>query len=141
MDHAKLKAKPEEEDFAHKYTEEGAGKVGAKLLDGYFLAVEDLASRAKLKKGAKVIEIGCGEGFSTQRIHTFLPKGAELMASEYVRSLLPTARKKNPTIKIIEESAYELKHKDNSFDMVFLLEVLEHLDYPDKALEEMKRVV
>jgi SAM-dependent methyltransferase len=36
---------------------------------------------------------------------------------------------------------YELKHADNTFDLVFLLEVLEHLDFPDQALEEIQRVL
>lgn len=136
-----LSATPEQEDFRHKYTEEGSGKIGARLLDGYFSSVDRLAQAANLKKGSKAIEIGCGEGFSTQRINGFLPSGVELMASEYVKSLLPHAREKNPGVKVIEESVYELKHKDETFDMVFLLEVLEHLDYPDQALAEIRRTI
>ena len=63
------------------------------------------------------------------------------MASEFVEHLVPKAQKQNPNIKIIQESVYELKHKNNSFDLVFLLEVLEHLDYPETALKEIKRVL
>jgi ubiquinone/menaquinone biosynthesis C-methylase UbiE len=137
-----LKATPEKEDFAHKYTEEGSGKIGARLLKGYFLSVEDLVKRAGLskRKKPKAIELGCGEGFSTEKIHKFLPQSAEFTASEYVKYLVPRAQKKNPKIKVIQESVYELKHKNDTFDLVFLLEVLEHLDYPDKALKEIKRV-
>ncbi len=144
MPKLKLKATPEVEDFAHKYTEEGQGKIGSKLLDGYFDNVMMLLNEAQQlsdKSKLKTIEIGCGEGFSTQRLKDFLPKGATIEASEYVKRLVPKARKLNPGIKVIEESVYELKHKDNTFDVVFFLEVLEHLDYPDLALKELRRVI
>ncbi|TXG76634.1 class I SAM-dependent methyltransferase [Patescibacteria group bacterium] len=139
-----LKATPELEDFGHKYTEEGSGKIGSKLLDGYFKTVENLLNEsgyATTKKKITAIELGCGEGYSTQRLHKMLPKSAHFVASEYVKALVPKAQKLNPKVKVIQESVYELTHKDNSFDVVFLLEVLEHLDYPDKALEEIRRVI
>lgn len=140
LDSENLRATPELEDFAHKYTEEGQGKIGSKLLDGYFKAVNELLDGARLSEG-KAIELGCGEGFSTVRLHKMLPKKMKLYASEYVAELVPKAQKMNPKVKVVEESVYELTHKDNSFDLVFLLEVLEHLDYPDKALEEIHRIL
>jgi SAM-dependent methyltransferase len=138
-----LKATPEEEDFAHKYTEEGQGKIGAKLLDNYFIAVADLVQQSKVgeRQGAAAIELGCGEGFSTQRLKNLLPEGVKLEASEFVDALVPKAQANNPGITITQESVYELKHADDSYDLVFLLEVLEHLDYPDKALAEIRRIL
>jgi len=139
---ADLKATPHLEDFAHKYTEEGQGKIGGRLLDNYFKNVSELINVAKIKKDKRcnAIEIGCGEGFSTMRIKEMLPDNFTLQASEYVDKLVPKAQKRNPNIKIIQESVYETKHPDDSFDLVFLLEVLEHLDYPDKALQELLRI-
>lgn len=138
-----LKAKPETEDFAHKYTEEGQGKIGSKLIDGYFNAVQDLVSESGVsgRKKIEAIEIGCGEGFSTARLSELLPANVTLQASEYVKELVPKARKNNPGIKVTQESVYETKHKDNQFDLVFLLEVLEHLDYPEEALAEIARII
>lgn len=136
----KLRATPEIEDFGKKYTEDGSGKLGKMFLDGYFAAVLYLLNQSGISKG-KAIEIGCGEGFSTFRINKFLPQKIELSASEYVKKLIPKAQKLNPEVKITQESIYELKHKDKTFDIVFLLEVLEHLDYPKIALKEIKRVL
>lgn len=135
-----LTATPEVEDFGHKYTEEGSGKIGGKLLDGYFNSVEQLLKDAGLKTGV-AIELGCGEGYSTERLHKMLPKGITLEASEFVEDLVPLAQKLNPGIKVTQESVYELNHADNTFDLIFLLEVMEHLDYPEKALEEIQRVL
>jgi ubiquinone/menaquinone biosynthesis C-methylase UbiE len=142
--HKELRATPELEDFGHKYTEEGQGKIGARLLDGYFKVVEEFIGMSDIhnkRRKYKAIEIGCGEGYSTQRLHKMLPSNVSLFASEYVDKLVPIARKLNPKVEVIQESVYELKHKDNTFDVVFLLEVLEHLDYPDVALQEIRRVL
>jgi SAM-dependent methyltransferase len=138
-----LKAKPETEDFAHKYTEEGQGKVGRFLLNGYFHAVDSLVKACDVteRKKVKAIEIGCGEGFSTQRLRDLLPANVTLYASEFVEDLVPKAQKRNPSVKVTQESIYETKHADNSFDLIFLLEVLEHLDYPDQALQELARIL
>lgn len=141
----KLKATPELEDFGHKYTEEGSGKIGSKLLEGYFRAVESLLKESgkltKTSKQMKAIELGCGEGFSTEKIRKMLPNNIDLSASEYVDALVPKARKRNPKVKVIQENVYELTHKDESFDVVFLLEVMEHLDYPEVALKEISRIL
>lgn len=139
----KLRATPEVEDFAHKYTEEGQGKIGSKLLDGYFNAVQSLLNATGIDKRItyQAIEIGCGEGFSTQRLHAMLPEGGIFKASEYVDALVPKAQGNNPHVEVSQESVYELKHANDSFDVVFLLEVLEHLDYPDQALKEIARVL
>lgn len=138
-----LKATPEAEDFAHKYTEEGSGKAGGWLINNYFRNVSRLIQTAGLPSDVplKAIELGCGEGFSTQRLREMLPANVTLEASEYVEDLVPKAQALNPDVAITQESVYELKHADNTFDVIFLLEVLEHLDYPDKALAEIARVL
>lgn len=137
-----LTATPEIEDFGHKYTDEGSGFIGSKLIDGYFKTVEGLLDDIdNLESKQKAIELGCGEGHSTKRIRGFLPDHIKLYASEYVQELVPKAKKLNPEVEVIQESVYELTHKDKTFDIVFFPEVLEHLDYPDKALKEINRIL
>ena len=139
IDHSKLSAKPETEDFRHKYE---TNKAGQKLIDGYFKAVKRLLKTPlKSNNKMKALEIGCGEGYSTKRLRDMLPIHVELEASEFVEAQIPEAKKINPDLRITAESVYDLKRSDNSLDIVFLLEVLEHLDYPEKALEEISRVV
>ena len=140
MTQTDLKATPEKEDFGHKYTEEGNGLIGSKLLDGYFKNVEKLFKASGITSG-KAIELGCGEGFSTERLRKILPEGVSLDASEYVETLVPLAQAKNPTVTVTQESIYELKHEPETYDVVFLLEVLEHLDYPDQALEQIAEIL
>lgn len=139
----KLRATPEVEDFGHKYTQEGEGKVGGRLIQNYFRTVDALVRQSGIaaRPSVKAIELGCGEGHSTKRLRDLLPDNVALSASEYVDHLVPIAQRSNPNVPISQESAYETKHKDESFDLVFLLEVLEHLDYPDKALQEISRIL
>src|SRR5665811_292481 len=126
-----LKATPEKESFRGKYE---SGGIGNKLLDDYFVAVRELTEIAKIteNKNVKAIEIGCGEGLSTERLSSFIPNNLTLEASEYVNHQIPLAKKNNPGIRITQESIYQLNHKDESFDVVYLLEAVSytHLTLP-----------
>lgn len=140
MTKLKITATPESEDFFGKYEE--SGKIGQALLSNYFRKVELLTSETLgSDQIIKALEIGCGPGYSTQKISKILPKTVELEASEYVEALVGVAKKNNPGIKIWQEDIYQLKSKDNYYDLVYLLEVIEHLDHPKVALSEIKRVL
>lgn len=128
-----LKATPELEDFAGKY--EDTNVISKYLVGNYFKAVERLLAKTDNINSAH--EIGAGEGRSTMRLNKMVPN---LSASEYVAHLVDAAKKNNTNTRIFQESAYELKYENNAVDLVFLLEVLEHLDYPELALEELNRV-
>ena len=133
IDNSKLKATPELEDFAGKY--ENNSRIAKYLVDSYFNSVKKLLSKTVNVKNTH--EIGAGEGRSTKRLSKMVPC---LSASEFVPHLVGLAKKNNPNINVFEESVYALKYEENTVDLVFLLEVLEHLDFPDKALEELKRI-
>jgi len=105
------------------------------LVNKYFSSVQKLLEKIKDINSAH--EIGCGEGRSTIRLNKMTPN---LTASEYVDKLVLTAKENNPSLNIFQESVYQLSYGDSSIDLVFLLEVLEHLDYPDIALKEIKRI-
>lgn len=133
VDHSKLRAKPEDENFTGKYTE--GGLIAKKLVDNYFKSVSKLLSKCETIE--KTHEIGAGEGLSTQRLKSMVPF---ISASEFVNELVKKAQLNNPEINIFQESVYELQYENDSVDLIFLLEVLEHLDYPKKALHEIKKV-
>lgn len=133
IDYSTLKATPEVEDFSGKY--ENTGIIAKYLVNSYFKAVSILISKIEDIESAH--EIGVGEGRSTMRLVEMVPN---LSGSEFVEDLVSIAKKNNPNLSIFSESVYELKYDDNHVDLVFLLEVLEHLDYPKLALAEIKRV-
>lgn len=129
-----------EEDFLSKY--EAAGKVGDCLVNHYFRDVERLTQRVAADSLIETaLEIGCGPGYSTKRLLAMLPPGACLKASEPGDKQIAVARAMNPDMEIIEEDIYKLQRRDDSLGLVYLLEVLEHLDSPQKGLAEIKRVL
>lgn len=121
-------------DFRTKYTQ--GNFLTRRLLGGFFDAMADMLHGLQIRDA---FEIGCGEGFSTQQIRRMLP-GATLEAADVEDRLVDEARRKNPGVMITRESVYELPRTDRSADVVFLLEVLEHLSDPDKAMAEVCRV-
>ena len=122
--------------FQSKYTRTNA--ITRRLVGGFFDALGRAVSSVDDVRSA--FEVGCGEGVSTEKIKRMLPPGTTLHASDINRQRLAAARERNPEIPIAEESIYQLGRPDDAYDLVFCLEVLEHLEDPDKALAEICRV-
>jgi 2-polyprenyl-3-methyl-5-hydroxy-6-metoxy-1,4-benzoquinol methylase len=123
--------------FTGKY--ESAGPAANWFIDRFFGGIRDLLARLPAPPST-VLEVGCGAGFSTQRLRPMVPTGACFVASEFGASLAAAAAVRNPGVPIGRESVYSLARADRSFDLVLLLEVLEHLDDPAAALAELARV-
>lgn len=78
----------------------------------------------------KVLDVGAGDGLIT---HLLNAKGIEYEA-EGVR----LAQEKG--VDVIQGDAYALPFEDNSFEAVTMIDVIEHLEDPLKALREARRV-
>lgn len=86
-----------------------------------------------------VLDVGCGEGF-TLKILKGKGIGRVHQGIDYSKKAIEIGKKDNPELKLQVGDIYNLKFKDNSFDLVVSTEVFEHLDEPEKALSEIKRV-
>ncbi|HII71283.1 TPA: class I SAM-dependent methyltransferase [Candidatus Woesearchaeota archaeon] len=88
--------------------------------------------RPKKKAKMSLLDVGCGNGFFTKPFsRIFKTKGVDF--SKRMVSL-------NPVKNCEVQDANNLKEKDNSYDIVFCSNLLHHLDSPEKAIKEMKRV-
>ncbi|GMR18028.1 MAG: hypothetical protein BMS9Abin33_0428 [Gammaproteobacteria bacterium] len=125
------------DNFRGKYTK--SGFIGRLLLNHFFNCVKELIQYCNPQIN-RVLEVGVGEGFSTERIKTTLAHHVNFEASEFHTNLVKIAAGRNPQVKVQQESVYELNREDDSFDLVICLEVLEHLDNPSLALRELSRV-
>ncbi len=125
------------ENFRGKYV--NAGRIGGILVDRFYDAVQELL-QVYASELSSILEIGVGEGFSTQRIKGMLSAGSHFEASEFRSDLAELAQRRNPNIRVSQESIYALNRETCSFDLVLCLEVLEHLENPRAALNELARV-
>jgi ubiquinone/menaquinone biosynthesis C-methylase UbiE len=85
--------------------------------------------------GKSILDIGCGHGVYGREL---LKKGYEYTGIEANNEYVSEAGK---YVQAFHMKAEKLDFPDKSFDTAIMLEVLEHLDKPDEALREIKRVV
>lgn len=86
----------------------------------------------------RIADVGCGEGY----IVKFLQKKTQgtLVGMDLYPEVLAAAKRSNPKVEFIAASIYQTPLKDDSIDTVLCLEILEHLEHPQKALQEMTRI-
>ena len=125
------------ENFRDKYTK--SGRIGGWLIDRFYGTINEFVHQCAAETKT-VLEIGVGEGFSTQRIRQMLPPDVQFEASEFHADLVARAEKRNPGIRVRQESIYALNRRPSSFDLVLCLEVIEHLENPGAGLAELARV-
>ncbi|MCD4793733.1 MAG: class I SAM-dependent methyltransferase [Bacteroidales bacterium] len=107
------------------------------LVNNFFKTITN--TYLEIGKIEKYIEAGCGEGLLTSHLlSNYKPK--EVCAFDIDENEVSDARKNLPDAKIDVASVYQIPHDDSSFDLVVCCEVLEHLEEPNKALSELKRI-
>ncbi|MFC1624974.1 methyltransferase domain-containing protein [Patescibacteria group bacterium] len=105
-------------------------------------------SLIKIKKGMQVLDLGAGRG---ELSIILAKKGVFVKSVDYSQdsikiikeSIKKVDKKTKGKIKVIRANAQKLPFSNSSFDLVFLLDTVEHL-YPEelkKTLLEVKRVL
>jgi 2-polyprenyl-3-methyl-5-hydroxy-6-metoxy-1,4-benzoquinol methylase len=85
-----------------------------------------------------ILDLGCGEGISLENIKNALPS-AEVSGIDYLNENISICRNQNLNVK--QGNVYDLDIQDNSFDAVIFMEVIEHLEDPQKAIAEIHRIL
>lgn len=106
-----------------------------KANEHFFASITNLIKETKVKK---LLDCGCGEGVVLQYVAQNI-EDIELNGFDFDKNSTKFARKNVPEAKIIEGSIYKLPYPDNFTPLAICTEVLEHLDNPNKALQEIER--
>ncbi|MBR58986.1 MAG: hypothetical protein CMH54_13335 [Myxococcales bacterium] len=85
----------------------------------------------------RVADVGCGPGTTLSWL-SHLPR---IVGIDRAALCLELARERAPNAELIQANAEELPLKDQQFDLIFCLDILEHLEHPEKAVEELYRIL
>ena len=86
----------------------------------------------------KIIDIGCGKGRFCRKLRDL---GFNIIGVEPSKELIKLTKKKHKDIKFIRASATNLPFRNNTFDSLICVEVLEHIPDTEGAIREMMRVL
>lgn len=86
-----------------------------------------------------MLDAGCGEGFVADVFLKAMPD-VKITGFDVLDDSVTLARQRNPRATFATGDISNIDHPDDSFDLVYCFEVLEHLREPDRALAELTRV-
>ena len=106
-----------------------------KLMKKFHQILNEFIQRSKAET---ILDIGCGEGYTTQIVKNANPE-VQIEGIELGAEMVKKAKELHPDLHFEQGSVYEIKREDESYDLVLSSEVLEHLEEPRKGLVELKR--
>lgn len=122
-----LKVKTEFNNTAHIFPDSVSNKDGR---------VKELLKAGNLDS-KKILDAGCGKGRFLKNLQTIFPQ-AELYGIDISEKLLSCCPE---NIETKYGSALKIEYPDNYFDMVFSIEVIEHVIFIENAIRELVRVL
>lgn len=88
--------------------------------------------------GNKVLDAGCGEGITLEKLVARFPEKEFLGVDPDPKNIKLCEAHMLP---VIQGDVYDLPFENESLDTCLFMEVIEHLETPKKALEELIRVL
>jgi ubiquinone/menaquinone biosynthesis C-methylase UbiE len=89
----------------------------------------------------KLLDIAIGDGVYERMLPKDLLEKCEIYAIDISRTQLNRVKDIIKEAKIVDLNSEKLPYKDNTFDIVIVSELLEHVFYPDKVLTEAIRTM
>lgn len=97
-----------------------------------------------IKPNFTILDVGCGPGTITADLATLVPQG-KVIGVDFSESVINQARenaasRRISNVEFQQMDANELPFEENTFDVVFCHQVLQHVGSPVSVLTEMRRV-
>jgi ubiquinone/menaquinone biosynthesis C-methylase UbiE len=108
-----------------------------------------LIRRSGIGKGMRVLEIGCGSGAFTVDVARAVGSSGEVYAFDIQNDMLEQLKRKLgkaenrdvKNVKLVLGDAHKLPFRNNFFDLVYLVTVLQEIPDKSHALSEIRRVL
>jgi len=128
---------------SQQFYEETEKKINQRNLINYFdrrwKKLSEHTNLGQLRHGSRILEIGAGQGESTQLIGE--RTGADVFAIDYsMNACLISSRNTGYSSRIIQADSCSLPFSDDYFDFVLGNAILHHIENQRKAVEESVRV-
>lgn len=104
-----------------------------KTFDSYLKKITKIESL----KNKKLLDVGCATGYLLEKAKQL---GAEVHGVEYSRFASREAQKKFPN-KVFSGFLEQANYKRSFFDVITLIDVIEHVENPIKQMREVKRIL
>jgi ubiquinone/menaquinone biosynthesis C-methylase UbiE len=127
---------PTKELIARQPKYQTRNPVGRYAVRRFFRRLESVVSSVPFEN---LLEVGCGEGLLLYELQGLLAE-RQAVAIDVDAEGVTAARHNTPGPHYMLASAEALPFRDEQFDLVVCCEVLEHLNRPQRALEEIRRV-
>lgn len=101
--------------------------------------VHQILLDAEIGSNSLVLDVGCGTGNNT--LLFAYTSNVRMVGSDLSKGMLLQAATKTSLIPFVQSSAEILPFFDNTFDLVFMTEVIHHLKDVQSALKEIQRIL
>jgi SAM-dependent methyltransferase len=124
-------------------TSEVPERFDPSTMHGEIIEAEHLARyrwAAPLAEGRRVLDAGCGVAYGTAMLAS--AGAVEVIGVDQDGDVLDSARAQMPpNVRLERGDVAALPYEDGRFDLVVCFEVIEHVDDPGRALDELRRVL
>lgn len=122
--------------------EHAGWEAAASTFDGFAsvttLFVDPLLKAAHIKPNMRVLDIACGTGVASARAAAL---GATVTGVDFSAAMIAEARRRHPAITFTTGDAEALLLPDASFDAVVANFGIHHVERPERAIGEARRVL
>ena len=131
----------------HYQTEEQRKRMIATLTDASRDARQrprELVAELGLKPGMTVVDLGSGPGYMLPYLSEAVGAQGKVLAQDVFPDFLAKAKERAATLKNVSfvlGNTKETKLPERSADLILVLDVYHHLDYPDQTLADLRRAL
>jgi SAM-dependent methyltransferase len=127
------------DDELTRFHEDVAGD-GAHPIDAASRRCARAALKRHLDREVVILEVGCSSGFLLRELTADWPQGL-IIGSDYIAEPLDDLARRTPSMPLLRFDLVECPLPSASLDGVVLLNVLEHIERHDLAIEQVARIL